>query len=304
MKFSIITPSFNQLDYLKRCVASVADQEGVDVEHIVMDGGSTDGTVEWLERYTQEIRDQRSKSSRQCEGPNAQQPVTNNYQLTFMSEADDGMYDALNKGFSRASGDIFAWLNCDEQYLEGTLSFVQDWFSKESRADLLSGSAVLIEPDGSLIAYRKAYALRPNYISTSHLYNLSCGLFFRRRTWASGIHFNSSYRNLGDQEWMLRLLQDGVRARYTRRFLSAFSFTGRNLSQSETARDEARRLVDQLPSIVRGLRIPINLFRWMEKALSGSYCQPPFDYAVYPDAEADRRETFQVEKASFRWPKK
>ena len=71
--FSIITPSFNMLDYLKLCCASVADQDGASFEHIVVDGASTDGTAEWL---------------RQARN------------ITSISEKDDGMYDAINKGLS------------------------------------------------------------------------------------------------------------------------------------------------------------------------------------------------------------
>jgi glycosyltransferase involved in cell wall biosynthesis len=283
MKFSIITPSFNQLPYLKRCIASVADQSGIDIEHIVIDGGSADGTVEFLQEYT------------------ARQPATDNYKLTFSSEVDEGMYDALNKGFARSSGDIFAWLNCDEQYLPGTLAFVRDWFIAYSKADLLSGGALLIRPDGSLLAFRKAFPLRRHYITISHLYNLSCGMFFRRRVWERGIHFDTSFRNLGDQDWVMRLLKDGIKAGCTDHFLSAFCFTGQNLSQSEQALSEEQRLRAQ-HLLIQRMRCPLNLVRWAEKVLRGAYHQKPFDYAVYSEEEPFSRERFHIQKASFRWP--
>ena len=285
MKFSIITPAFTQLSYLKRCVASIADQKGVDVEHIVIDGGSTDGTVEWLMET-------------------AGQQKANNYHLAFFSEADEGMYDALNKGFDEASGDIFAWLNCDEQYLSGTLSFVRDWFVDHPEADMLSGSALLIRPGGELLAFRKAYPLRRRYLEASHLYNLSCGIFFRRRVWEQGLRFDASYRYLGDQDWVMRLLQNGVRAGCTSRFLSAFCFTGQNMSQSEKARSEESALRDRRPVWARLFRIPLNLLRWSEKVLRGAYCQRPFDYAVYPDGNTLSRQPFHIKKASSKWPGK
>jgi len=144
MHFYIVTPSFNQIDFLKLCIASVRDQvanmsDAVDrcsvmvdkdslttqqpnnsitsyaicVHHHIQDGGSTDGTVEWLADCV------------------AHQSSTDSYQLTFTSEADEGMYDAINKGWMQApdDADVIAHLNCDEQYLPGALGIVADYFS-------------------------------------------------------------------------------------------------------------------------------------------------------------------------------
>jgi len=92
VKISIVTPSFRNSDWLKLCVASVADQAGVEVEHIVQDAQSDDGTQEWL------ARDRRVQA---------------------YIEKDLGMYDAINRGWRRATGEILAYLNCDEQYQPG-----------------------------------------------------------------------------------------------------------------------------------------------------------------------------------------
>src|SRR5687767_9846082 len=99
---SIITPSYNMLPYLKQCSASVRDQD-VNYEHIVMDGGSSDGSREWL---------------------------ASNPEIISVSERDNGMYNALNKAIGKAQADIVGHLNCDEQYLPGTLQFVIEFFKK------------------------------------------------------------------------------------------------------------------------------------------------------------------------------
>src|SRR5882724_5931627 len=100
MQFSIITPSFRNSEWLKLCIPSVADQ-AVELEHIVQDAGSDDGTLDWL------TKDARVKA--------------------FVEE-DKGMYDAVNRGLRRAQGQILAYINCDEQYLPGALRTVWDFF--------------------------------------------------------------------------------------------------------------------------------------------------------------------------------
>lgn len=90
MQFSIVTPSFRQLGWLKRCVRSVADQEGVSFEHIIQDAGT---------------------------GPELDEWVRGNSNAQLFVEKDEGMYDAVNRGFARAKGEFCAYLNCDEQYL-------------------------------------------------------------------------------------------------------------------------------------------------------------------------------------------
>ncbi len=105
MKFTVVTPSFEQLDWLELYLASVADQLGAAegkllVEHIVCDGGS-----EGIEKFKQRML--------------ARFPETPSYRLEFVIGPDAGMYDAINKGLRRASGDICSYLNCDEQLLPG-----------------------------------------------------------------------------------------------------------------------------------------------------------------------------------------
>lgn len=105
MDFTVVTPSFNQLDQLSCCIGSIADQEGVSVEHIVQDGG-TEGFLEFAQR----MRDQ--------------WPDRPGYRRIMVTEKDGGMYDAINRGFEKGKGAFCAYLNCDEQYLPETLKRV------------------------------------------------------------------------------------------------------------------------------------------------------------------------------------
>lgn len=272
---SIITPSFNNLSYLKCCYLSIADQKGINIEHIVIDGGSTDGTVEWLQKQKN---------------------------IRWISEKDNGMYDAINKGLGLARGKILAYLNCDEQYLSGTLLLVKDFFEKNSGIDILFGDSLLIRPDGNLIAYRKSYQLRWYYILSSHLYVLSCTIFWRRKILENGIYFNSYYKAAGDADFIIRLLKNGFQIKHINQYLAAFTMTGNNLSENVNAKRELLDRIKNAPFWIRLFRLPLNIMRLTEKFLDGAYFQKmPLKYSVYVNDKVIEKKDFIVNKASFLW---
>jgi glycosyltransferase involved in cell wall biosynthesis len=123
-KISIVTPSFNQAQYLRRTIESVLSQgEGADLEYIIMDGGSTDGSVEILNEY-------RSRAH-------------------IVIGRDGGQADALAKGFALATGDILAWLNSDDMYLPGALAKVRNAF-REGTEFLYSHVRIVDDQDRDL----------------------------------------------------------------------------------------------------------------------------------------------------------
>ena len=275
MDFSIVTPSFNMLPYLELCAASIGDQEGATFEHIVVDGASSDGTVKWLEQHPG---------------------------IKSISEKDNGMYDAVNKGLRMANGQFLAYLNCDEQYLPGTLAFVKDYFQKHPNVDVIFGDMVLTRPDGSLIAFRKAYQPRWFYILASHLYVPTCTMFFRRKIIEENFYFDLSFKANADADFVVRLLRRPFRLKYVREYLSAFTMTGKNLSSDTVAHDESARMLEEAPFLVRKTRPVLNVLRLTEKYLSGSYFQKkPLDYAVYTRDNGIKRNRFSEPHPSYKW---
>src|SRR3954470_23928254 len=121
MKVSIVTPSFRSSGWLKLCVESVADQAGVEVEHIVQDSKSDDGTQDWLPQDTR---------------------------VKACIEKDSGMYDAVNRGWKKATGEIMAYLNCDEQYLPGALAAVEKTFSSNPETDVVFADTLVLNKNG------------------------------------------------------------------------------------------------------------------------------------------------------------
>jgi glycosyltransferase involved in cell wall biosynthesis len=272
MDLSVITPSLNMLDYLKRCHASVVDQPGVSVEHIIMDGCSTDGTAEWLQSTTDAIG---------------------------VVQRDRGMYDAINKGLQRARGEVLAYLNCDEQYLAGALRFVKEFFEHHPDIEVLAGDTLLIRPDGSLISYRKAYPLPLTLLQAGHLQIHSSSLFFRRRIIDDGLLFNPELKDVGDDEFVAELLRKKYRFAFCKRYLSVFTMTGANRSQNRAAYDEGRAFT---PGWVLTLGRPLRVVRWLIKLGHGAYFERmPIVYSVYAPGELTTRRVFAANKASFRW---
>jgi glycosyltransferase involved in cell wall biosynthesis len=128
MRFSIVTPSYNQVQYITDTIESVLGQTHTDYEYIVVDGASTDGTSGVLDKY-------RDKVSQ------------------IIVEPDDGQTDAINKGLRRASGDIYAYLNSDDCYFEDTLEKVNQIFTNHPEVDVVYGDCVFINAEGQFIRY-------------------------------------------------------------------------------------------------------------------------------------------------------
>jgi len=263
------------LPFLEMCAASVADQEEAAFEHIVVDGVSTDGTVQWLEQHPQ---------------------------IKSLSEKDSGMYDAINKGFALAKGDILAYLNCDEQYLPGTLAFVKAYFEHNPKVDMIFGDMVLIRADGSFIAFRKGYQPRWPYILASFLYVPTCTMFFRRKIIDDGFFFDLNFKANADADFVVRLLRSGYALKHVRRYLAAFTMTGKNLSRDEIAQKESALMFNQSPIHIRKLRWLLNGLRFLEKCCSGAYFQKkPLEYYVYVKDKGTQRKHFSAASPSFKW---
>lgn len=134
MKFSIVTPTLNRKDYLQECIESVFEQDYRDIEHVIVDGGSTDGTVPMLqslnERYGNRIR--------------------------WISEPDHGISDGVNKGFQMVTGDVINWIGSDDKLAKGALSMVARYFDENPTTLWIYGSYDMIDAKGEFLQRRKA----------------------------------------------------------------------------------------------------------------------------------------------------
>jgi glycosyltransferase involved in cell wall biosynthesis len=275
VRISIVTPSYRPSVWLKLCIASVADQQA-GVEHIIQDAGSDDGTLDWLPWDTR---------------------------VKAFVEKDQGMYDGINRGLRRAGGDILAYLNCDEQYLPGALSTVLGFFEKHPTVDVVFGDVVMVDTEGRYVYHRKMQTPLKYHTWTCHLSTLSCAMFFRRRVvFDYGLLFDPRLRDVGDGEWMVRLLQRPARMAALGQFTSAFTRTGVNMSAGPNARRENRELYQTAPAWARRLKPLFVLQHRLRRLLGGMYSQQPFAYEIYTQASPDRRQRYEVSHPTCRPP--
>jgi glycosyltransferase involved in cell wall biosynthesis len=254
----------------------VADQQ-VEVEHIVQDSESDDGTLDWLPR------DPRVKA---------------------FVEKDHGMYEGINRGLRRAGGDLLAYLNCDEQYLPGALRAVADFFEQHPQVDVLFGDVVMVDTEGHYLYHRKMQTPLKYHTWTCHLSTLSCAMFFRRRVvFDYGELFDPRLRDVGDGEWMVRLLRRRVRMAALGQFASAFTFTGENMSVGPNARREARELLQSAPMWARQLKPLFILQHRLRRLMGGMYRQAPFGYQILTRTSPEQRQRFEVERPTSQPPR-
>jgi glycosyltransferase involved in cell wall biosynthesis len=184
-RITIVTPSYNQSEFIEETIRSVLLQGYPDLEYIIMDGGSTDGTVEIIRRYEPWL-------SHLHIGP------------------DGGQAAALVAGFERATGEILAWLNSDDRYRPGTLPRAAAFFASRPTVVFGNGDVNYIDHEGHFV--QRIWALRPTRFITANL-GAHCwpqqGCFWRRSAYAKVGGIDSSLRFCMDRDLFIRLAGSG-----------------------------------------------------------------------------------------------
>ena len=333
--FTIITPSFKQLDYLGCCIASVADQgakrsenvgmcesgnvaplrsvsagslsnaglaERLSVEHIVQDAGSP-GIEEFAKKMGEQLL-------RQYGGEKVSNLKTfellhirtaRGYTLRIFKEKDEGMYDAINKGLKKGTGKVRAYLNCDEQYLLGALEVVQGSLQARLNVDVVLGDVIVVGTDGEAVCHRKMVKPGLAHTWTCHFGALTAGIFFREKLVNEGLLFDTSYRAASDAEWFVRVLQSGNKVQPLLRTTSTFMESGENLGLSSTAKEERARLDDSAPLYFKVLRPFWVLAHRVRRLWSGAHRSEDVSYGIYLPKQSVRK-AFYAKRLRTTWP--
>jgi glycosyltransferase involved in cell wall biosynthesis len=155
---SVITPSFNQAAFLEETICSVIGQDYPQFEYIIIDGGSTDGSVDIIKKYA-------------------------NYLTGWVSERDKGQTDAINKGFARAKGEILAWLNSDDTYQPGAIAQAVACLMDHPEAGMVYGDANFIDANGKIIGRFPAAQTDYKRLRRGYVHITQQAAFFRADLW-------------------------------------------------------------------------------------------------------------------------
>jgi len=183
-KISIITPNFNGAQYLEETILSVLGQNYPYLEYIIVDGGSTDGSLEIIKKYEKRL-------------------------TWWLSEPDNGMYHAIQKGFDRSTGDIMAWINSDDMYHKNALFTVAEIFDNIPNINWLTGANTFYDEFG-----RTIHCIQSRMFTKFDFYNHDFkwiqqeSTFWRRQLWEkTGSSLNVNLKYAGDFELWLRFFQ-------------------------------------------------------------------------------------------------
>lgn len=185
-KISIVTVSFNQAKYLEKTITSVLDQHYPNLEYIIIDGGSTDGSVEIIKKYESRL-------------------------TYWISETDNGMYNAVEKGLNRCTGDIMAWINSDDFYLPDAFEKVAKIFNENPEVNWMRGLAVEAKENGDVVKRITIPWCRWSkyrYLTNDFQFIQQESTFWRKKVWDdAGRRMNDHVQYAGDMELWSRFFR-------------------------------------------------------------------------------------------------
>lgn len=181
---SIITPSFNQAPYLERTMRSVLEQDYPNLEYLVVDGGSTDGSVEIIRQYGKRL-------------------------AWWVSEPDCGQTEAINKGFQHAGGTIYAWLNSDDTYQPGAVREAVEFMQRNPQVVLVYGDAHYIDENDRVIGDFPAMQTDLQKLRNGFVHIPQQAAFFRADSWKAVAPLDTSFYFAMDYDLWVRLAQVG-----------------------------------------------------------------------------------------------
>jgi len=184
-KISVVVPSFNQAQYLELALRSIVDQPYPHLELIVIDGGSTDGSVDIIRRYLGHV-------------------------TFWCSEPDGGQTQGIIKGFTHASGDVLCFLNSDDLFEPGSLREVGEFFSQHPGADAVYGNALLIDANGNGLRPQKEIPFSRFIFLHTYNYIPSMSMFWRRSIYDRAGGFNPAFQMAFDADLWMRFSDHGT----------------------------------------------------------------------------------------------
>lgn len=198
MKITVITVCYNSEKTIEKTIKSVINQDHVDKEYIIIDGASTDSTLDIIKKYE-------------------------NYITKWVSEPDHGIFDAMNKGISLATGDIIAFLNSDDWYMYGALSAVHHEFISK-KCDCVCCDNYVIDFEGNQRMHDASNVCLDDMYKRMIFYHSA--IFTHKKWFEKKNNFNLKYKIAADYDWMLRVMKRGAKLSYLHLPVFTFCYGG------------------------------------------------------------------------------
>jgi glycosyltransferase involved in cell wall biosynthesis len=199
-RISVITPSYNQVNYIEQTIQSVLGQNYPNLEYFIIDGGSTDGSVEIIKKYEKQL-------------------------AWWVSEKDSGQANAINKGFSKCTGDIICWLNSDDLYMPNTFHTISKFFTERSEKKIVLGNCIsFYEHNPSRVLGTNMKKFAEHYALNLFDYIFQPSTFWSRAALESTGPLNETVHYVFDWEWYLRMQKGNVNFVYTDTVFSLYRF--------------------------------------------------------------------------------
>jgi len=251
-RISIVTPSYNQGQFLERTILSVLNQNYPNLEYIIMDGGSTDGSVEIIRKYEM-------------------------YLAYWVSEKDDGQSHAIKNGFAKSTGKILAWLNSDDVYLPGTLLRVGRTFREKPNIDVVYGNKYLTDEEDRIIGERRLTPCIP-FVSTPGFLYGGFGVYQPASFWATDLYdrvgeIDPSFVHCMDNDLFARFALAHARLKFVREYFTGFRIhrdsktstlrliakKERQVVRAKYCRHQSKLLIKSYVFFIRLIRILIHI---------------------------------------------
>lgn len=254
-KITVVTPSFNQGKFIEETIKSIISQEGdFTLEYIIMDGGSTDETVEVIKKYERLL--EKGEYPVKCQG----------VRLIWKSEKDKGQAHAVNKGFRLATGEILGWVNSDDTYMPGAISKALEYFKKNKDALMVYGEGYYTDERGKIIERYKTEPFDYQRLA-EHCFVCQPSAFLRRRALDEVGFLDENLHFCMDYEYWLRIGKNGKIG-----YLNEYLVTSRLHSDAKTVAKTKDAYVELIRTIKKYYgHVPVLVIDGYVHALLGRY---------------------------------
>ncbi|MEJ7830185.1 MAG: glycosyltransferase family 2 protein [Segetibacter sp.] len=196
-KISIVTPSYNQGKYIEETILSIINQNYSNLEYLIIDGGSTDNSVEIIKKYEKHL-------------------------AYWVSEKDKGQSDAINKGFKKVTGEIVCWLNSDDILIDGALDKVVSCFRDNKDLDLVNGNLLLIDENSKILSGHFILKQKSWYAKQGIYYVSQPSMFWKRRIFDKVGLLREDFHASMDREFLIRIFKNNFKIGQLDEILAGF----------------------------------------------------------------------------------